>query len=167
MAEHEIVYLRCGDLPANGLSKNYRTNEFEKGISVYEGIIRNDKALLLLPSATENACAGMSGSISRPVYLVKGDVVGQGSDGEPVLVNVEIIRQVELFGAKKTPSKDHYAKPKPIIRHQLATNYTIAGSNEYIITCTCGAKLCGPDYYDVQALFDFHLKRNALKDKLG
>lgn len=93
----ELVYLRAGNPPKNGRSKNYLTGKLEAGVSVYEGFIRDNKAFVLLPKATGSACVGARVLTRRPTYQVKGDVVGRGSDGEPVLANCRIVRPIELY----------------------------------------------------------------------
>lgn len=157
----KLVYLRCGDLPENGRSRNYRTNELEAGVSVYEGILRDGKAMILLPSGTPGACVTASGAVERPVYMVGGEVVGRGSDGEPVLANVQVVKRVELSGAEKNVTSDLFAGRRPLLNHQLKHSYCVPGEAEHTITCTCGLRINSPDYDDAMALFDFHTQRMA------
>ena len=39
----KLIYVRFGEIPANGKSKNYLTGEYEKGVSVYEALEREGK----------------------------------------------------------------------------------------------------------------------------
>lgn len=89
-----VVYIRFGDLPTHQKSKNYLTEEFENGVSVYEALERDGSLSILLPSLTASTCVSLSGVLSRPMYIVEGDVCGTGSDGEPLLKNCKIVRQI-------------------------------------------------------------------------
>lgn len=79
------LYIRFGDLPEDGQSTDHTTGRKEHGVSVF-GADEEDgvysvtgakvmQALLLLP---------------RGAYLVSGERVGTGADGEPVIRDVEI-----------------------------------------------------------------------------
>jgi hypothetical protein len=91
----ETVYVRFGDLPKSGRSWNWLTKEWERGVSVYEAIIRDGKPLLILPSPALPVAQSVCHCLQRPAYRVTGDVVGRGGDGEPVLANVRIIEALK------------------------------------------------------------------------
>jgi len=80
-----IVYVHFGDIPKSGRSWNYLAKKEEKGVSVYEAIIREGKMQIILPSLTGSACVSLSGCLDRTAYFVTGEVIGTGSDGEPLL----------------------------------------------------------------------------------
>lgn len=91
----ESCYLRYGDLPDTGKSHNYRDGTVEAGVSVFRGQI--------LPDGTARATVSHNYEMGtllslqaegRPLYLVTGVYIGDGSDGEPVLADCTIIRQV-------------------------------------------------------------------------
>lgn len=86
-------YIRFGRVVER--SKNHLTGEHEKGLSVYETIwCPNTKTYkIVFPHLTYSACVGLSGGIERKAYLVTGDVTGIGSDGEPLLDNVKILKE--------------------------------------------------------------------------
>jgi len=82
--EAERGYIRFGDMPQNGLSKNHRDNTFEAGVSVYNAEYATDHTYRLLLS--NDGMYGEAAHIAnRPAYRVWGEEVGIGSDGEPVL----------------------------------------------------------------------------------
>jgi len=97
-------YIRFGDFPKGGKSKNYATGEIEKGVSAYPvkwnvqknrwEIIENQlEEFSALYSLTDDITQGKG----RPVYLIQGqELLSLGSDGEPMLdVNkVKIIKQL-------------------------------------------------------------------------
>lgn len=96
------IYIRWGKLPKGGKSKNHTTGELEAGVSVYSarynpittGYDYDDDALA--DAAIRYLMLGY------PVYLVTGEQIGHGSDGEPVLANVTIIGQLR-------PTKDGFS----------------------------------------------------------
>jgi hypothetical protein len=82
-------YLRFGHLPPNLLSFNHRDEFFEKGLSVYEACLIDGLLVPVTFRMRDEGCEGISAG--RPCYEIIGDVVGQGSDGEPVLANPEVV----------------------------------------------------------------------------
>lgn len=84
------LYIRFGDAPAGGRSRNYATGELERGISVYEA--RHD-----LISDTWMTGGAMVGTLVSylaqgiPARLVTGTEIGSGSDGEPLLSDLEVV----------------------------------------------------------------------------
>jgi len=91
-------YLRFGDLPKNGKSRNHLTGVTEQGVSVYECVLMNGKYKLIMPDLTYSACVSLSGVLDRPCYLVSGALIGRGSDGEPLLRSPVIIKPVNIHG---------------------------------------------------------------------
>ena len=93
-----MTYLRFGDIPNNGKSKNGRTNKSENGISVWEYYLVNGVPFPKLPSNPNEDCLAdyfymLLGN--RRVYLVEGKQTGIGSDGEPLLGNdIKIIEEL-------------------------------------------------------------------------
>jgi len=73
---------------------NYLMKKSEMGISVYEAIERNGNYMILMPSLTGSACVTLSGELDNPMYEVCGQIVGIGSDGEPLLSNCRIIKEI-------------------------------------------------------------------------
>jgi len=100
----DLYYIRFGDFPKSGRSKNYATGEIEKGVSAYpakwnveknrwEIIETQLEEFAALDSLTYDITQGQG----RPVYLVQGqELLSLGSDGEPMLDinNVKIIKKL-------------------------------------------------------------------------
>jgi len=86
------LYLRWGNLPRGGRSKNHATGELEAGVSVY-GARYNPVTDLIEYAEDGTGChAALTYLLSgAPCYLVTGTEVGRGSDGEPVLRDVRIL----------------------------------------------------------------------------
>ena len=103
-----LCYVRFGrkegPFPPDEKSLNSITDTIEDGVSVYEAIERNGKYQLLLPKIDPisigtigmcfNVAQCISGQINRPLYEVTGDIVGMGSDGEPLLKNCRVVRRI-------------------------------------------------------------------------
>lgn len=94
-------YIRFGDIPEDGRSRQYQGDEIiktEKGVSVWDSAIANDIYFPILPQ-DPNECTVQDyfGFIwgNRPVYLVTGDELDEkGACGEPLLTNVKIIKEL-------------------------------------------------------------------------
>lgn len=90
VAPIEKTYLRLGLLPENGKSVNHLTGKIENGVSVFElvdgkPVIDN---LQLIDS--------LSGRHELPAFIVTGDRVGIGHDGEPILKNVQYVSKTNV-----------------------------------------------------------------------
>lgn len=85
------VFVRYGNLPPGGISKNYLTNTPEIGTSVFNGRLMPDDKLFIDPNVSSDY--GFLLFSTRPIFIVDGEVVGLGSDGEPVIKNPKIIRK--------------------------------------------------------------------------
>jgi hypothetical protein len=98
-----MMYLRFGDIPFNGKSIVMCGDEKigeEAGVSVYVGIEIDGKIHVVLPRLVESSCVSLSGCLKRKMYEVVGDLVGIGSDGEPLLSNVHIVGIIEYSEEK-------------------------------------------------------------------
>ena len=80
-----VGYIRYGNLPKGGKSKNHHTGELEAGVSVFEALFYPDGSYELQANTTMIRSLMSGGLLKRNVYRLYGDVVGTGSDGEPVL----------------------------------------------------------------------------------
>ena len=97
-------YIRFGDFPKSGRSKNYATGEIEKGVSAYPAkwnVEKNRWEILETQLEEFSALYSLTDDITegkgRPVYLVQGqELLSLGSDGEPMLDinNVKIIKKL-------------------------------------------------------------------------
>lgn len=92
-------YIRFGDVPEGERSTNHTDGSEESGVSVYgatvEGVLPDvDVPGMFLPYG--HKLQQILFLARRDTYLVTGDEVGRGEDGEPVLKNVEVLCELEL-----------------------------------------------------------------------
>ena len=80
--KQEIVFVRFGEIPENGISYNYRDNRHEPGVSVYPAIKVGKQIRIDMTGMDMSTYLFVQ---VRTAYFVKGEVVGYGSDGEPCL----------------------------------------------------------------------------------
>jgi hypothetical protein len=82
------MYVRFGDLPEGGRSRNDETGQYEAGVSVYHAEWANsDHDVLCVLLCNEGDVAQLHILEDRSLYLVEGIEVGKGSDGEPLLAD--------------------------------------------------------------------------------
>lgn len=91
-ADARECYVRFGDLPEAGHSRNHADGTAEAGVSVFRGQVLPNGEARPLPASNQVFCS-MVNIMSRPLYVVEGDEIGTGADGEPVLSNCRIIAQ--------------------------------------------------------------------------
>lgn len=98
-----LSYIRIGEIPENEKSGIYKRKEKvgeEEGVSVYYGVLIDGRWSLVLPSPIrENKLLtlySLEDNLARGdrAYLVKGSFIGIGSDGEPLLRDVEILDDI-------------------------------------------------------------------------
>lgn len=92
------VYVRFGDLPENERSYNNTDDCYEDGVSVYAAEVESvpqesDAAGMFVPVGSKTLQIIMLAQ--RDTYLVTGDEVGTGVDGEPLLRDVEIVCELK------------------------------------------------------------------------
>jgi len=95
---NDDVYIRFGDIPENERSYNHTDDCYEDGVSVYDAEIESvpsasDAAGMFVPVGSKTLQILMLAH--RDTYLVTGDRIGTGVDGEPVLQDVEIVCDLE------------------------------------------------------------------------
>lgn len=98
-SNYDVTYIRFGTVPQSGYSHNYRDNRPEKGVSVYAAVKVDDTYYIDVVGSIFT----YGGVSNRECYSISGDVLNEtGSDGEPLVENASIIRQitepVELVG---------------------------------------------------------------------
>ena len=101
-------YIRFGEIPKTEKSKVYRNGDNaigeEPGVSVYDAVFYDGEWKIIYPNpSTEHTAQDINdfvldiarnNSFKRQAYLVSGDKVGIGQDGEPLIVNVKIIKNI-------------------------------------------------------------------------
>lgn len=92
----EALYIRWGTPPRSGRSRNYATGELEGGISVYaaEWNPGTDCIEFAEDGALGGTGLGYVLSGRTDVYLLTGDEIGRGSDGEPLLTDVRVLSRL-------------------------------------------------------------------------
>lgn len=86
---NEKTYLRIGIVPKNEESFNYLTKQNENGVSVFE--LKDGKPVLNNLQLVDSY-AGRSDS---QAFIVTGEEIGIGNDGEPLLKNVKYISKID------------------------------------------------------------------------
>jgi hypothetical protein len=95
-ANAKPCFVRYGRLPPNGRSRNHADGTLEAGISVYRGErLPSGEARALARTNQEQVGIANFDHLHVPLYIVRGDVIGNGSDGEPLLANAKIIRRAK------------------------------------------------------------------------
>lgn len=101
MSEEKIIYLRFGQLPNNERSGVYKGDlgkiGEENGVSCYKGIVINGEVFIIMPhieSTTYYWLIEQYNNKEIPLFIVDGIENGIGSDQEPLLINVKIIKEV-------------------------------------------------------------------------
>ena len=96
-------YIRFGEIPENEQSRVYEDEtiiDTLDGVSVYHAITDENGNIsvgLALP-VTRTSLYTLQSLIeydNRTCYLVEGDCVGRGTDNEPLIRNVKIIRELK------------------------------------------------------------------------
>jgi hypothetical protein len=87
-SEAKDVFIRYGNLPPGGYSTDWSSGKKEKGVSVFRGkILPTGEVKPILSTDQQQGTFFMGGITNRPVFVLEGEVVGTGADGEPVMKN--------------------------------------------------------------------------------
>lgn len=96
-----MKYIRFGEIPAGEVSSIYNHGVLvgkEIGVSVYNACKLDGKWHVILPlyitKDTISTYEMFRKYSKTKVYLVKGKEVGIGNDGEPLLKNIKIIKDL-------------------------------------------------------------------------
>ena len=95
-------FIRFGEIPENCVSYSWNTEGeqtgVETGVSVYDASYIDGKWHIVIPQPISekglNTLYGFLLYQKRNVFVVTGDVVGYGSDNEPVIENPVIIEEI-------------------------------------------------------------------------
>jgi len=97
------MYIRFGEIPEGERSGVYHAGELvrkEDGVSVYDAKIddRGNVSVCLPLPINANTLGTFRNLVeyeNRNCYLVNGEYIGKGSDNEPLIRNVNIIKKIE------------------------------------------------------------------------
>ena len=112
------LYIRFGDIPVDGKSKVYNGEieiGTEEGISVYPAFEDKEGNIILgltlpITRTTLYTQQHLLEYDNRPCYLVSGDYIGKGTDGEPLIKNVKIIKEIKGYRAAEKKISDSIPK---------------------------------------------------------
>lgn len=85
------MYIRFCKVPQDEKSWNFMRNRKEEGVSVFKA---DENNIPILENAEQ--AKSLWARLNRRHYLVTGDIVGTGQDGEPLLKNVKVVRRLRL-----------------------------------------------------------------------
>ncbi|NLX48398.1 MAG: hypothetical protein GXY82_00700 [Methanospirillum sp.] len=92
----EDLYVRYGRIPKGGRSLNHATRELEKGTSVYSGKFDPETGLFDIADTLGTGQFQVLEAAGKTPYLVRGEKIGTGSDGEPVLKDAYATHQLKV-----------------------------------------------------------------------
>lgn len=112
--EHQQLYIRFGDIPANEKSKIYRGEKeigIENGVSVYPAFKSTNGDIVLglnlpITKTTLHTQQHLLEYDNRPCYLVTGDYIGKDTDGQILISNVNIIEKIDNYRVKTEKQGD-------------------------------------------------------------
>lgn len=91
------MFIRFGEVPADGRSYNAEDNRSEAGVSCWRATLNADGDTLTVTVPTEEAMGGTMRIEDRPVYAIAGTLLHQrGSDGEPLLADLTDVRRLDV-----------------------------------------------------------------------
>ena len=93
-------YLRFGDIPTSGLSNIWLNDQIigqELGVSVYDAVLMTDGWHVILPKPITHKVINTLYILiaeKRSVYILSGEEIGIGTDGEPLLKDPHILLEI-------------------------------------------------------------------------
>lgn len=95
------MYLRFGEIPANGKSGIYKGDlgkiGEEIGVSCYRGVIIDDAVYIIMPHIQSTTYYWLLDEYNRGkinLYVIEGEEIGIGTDGEPLLKDPTILQKI-------------------------------------------------------------------------
>ena len=92
-------YIRFGEIPLNERSGIYKGEEI--GVSCYDVILLDNEYQVMIPlQAKRSTLVTLRRMIEawedgkRKCFLIEGKKIGKGSDNEPLVVNIKIVKQL-------------------------------------------------------------------------
>lgn len=97
-----MFYIRFGEIPEDERSSIHYRGMYcgkEEGVSVYDcTFIRGEYHIIVPCPVSEGGLNTLTGFLfynkDKPVYLVEGEQVGTGHDGEPLIRGIKIIADI-------------------------------------------------------------------------
>lgn len=87
-ASGKDVFVRYGNIPESGRSYDNVSGSYEDGVSVFKGrILPNGKILIRPDNHVDTTTFHALSESGRPLFVIEGEEIGIGADGEPVLSN--------------------------------------------------------------------------------
>ena len=103
MKRGTAIYVRFGAMPKDGRSYNYRDDITEDGVSVFKAVLSEDKTQVWINIHSQHALGTYLTVCDRQLYRVYGNVIGEGSDGEPCIKVTRAIKikdaEIEVYSA--------------------------------------------------------------------
>jgi hypothetical protein len=103
------LYLRFGEWHESERSRNYARGGSEAGVSVYDvrWSARHRRWDVRMPPAEDSenpwgpedtfwTLIKEAEKTNEPIFILRGDVVGVGHDGEPLIQHIEIFRRITV-----------------------------------------------------------------------
>lgn len=93
-------YLRFGDIPTSGLSNIWLNDQIigqELGVPVYDAVLMTDGWRVILPKPITHKVINTLYILiaeKRSVYILSGEEIGIGTDGEPLLKDPHILLEI-------------------------------------------------------------------------
>jgi len=75
----EKVYVKFGDIQKTDIN-----------ISVFEAVLEGNVVKIILPTSLYTTLQSLARHMDEPAFIVMGDIVGKGKDGEPLMSNPKV-----------------------------------------------------------------------------
>ena len=99
------IYIRFGEIPEDEKSTRYFHTipiKKEKGVSCYNAVKYKKQFLIAIPPTIKGSfCDTLNGLYEdytwglRKAYLISGKEVGKGADGEPLVYQIKILKELD------------------------------------------------------------------------
>lgn len=136
-------YIRFGLPPQDGRSTNHldpQNPRKELGVSVWPAFLYNGQLLPLLPAKNHFAAVDMEWCMDRPWFEVFGEVIGIGSDGEP-LMNITACLPIPYAHGQPSPLPPT-TPAKALPGTQSGEGVCCANCKEPVKPCACERNRC-------------------------
>lgn len=120
----ENTFVRFGELPNQDFSYSGIDGGATRGISCFQAA-RNKSRYFLSIGAIGSAPNTLISLVSsyhqgeRKIYELTGDLVGVGDDGEPLLKNAKILRQLQIINGEIADPIEYAKNPPRYIYEEI------------------------------------------------